>query len=494
MNRFLLKREGSTLVAVVIMTAVGAMIIAGFYQTLIPKYRSVYQSASWHDALQGAEAGANCALEQLNQFALTAKNADNYDWEGKQWTFTNALYRLNGERTLATASLPVIGGQNNVSVTRLAVDVYTRRKTAPNPPWFRIRSTATADLPGRLVSADKRDAALRRMKLSNKNAGKDAPYVSRTVEVIAKPRFRFSRAITTEAGMVLGQSSKWIVDSFDSTDPNKSDPGTSAGGVYPSSDSERQSNGNIATNGSIIVGNGAIVKGDVSTNGGDNPATETHENVTGSGQMDQDRIFDSFDEDLPLPEKPVWSPVDSLPKNNTGFLTGTAAAPTRYVINGQLGSFSVIGPTNKNVTGYVEIIVNGNLDLGNGNKSYIEIPENVYATIYVDGNVNFGNGEVNSNSNSSKVASRLTVYGVSTATNASFTAAGNPNQYLSFYGPNYDLLFKGTSELTGSVVGKSFTITGGGNGGVHYDEALGVGGDIAGWELTSYFEDSRADL
>jgi len=37
---------------------------------------------------------------------------------------------------------------------------------------------------------------------------------------------------------------------------------------------------------------------------------------------------------------------------------------------------------------------------------------------------------------------------------------------------------------------KSFSM----KGGFHYDEALGRGGIIAGWQVASYFEDTRGDL
>ena len=40
----------------------------------------------------------------------------------------------------------------------------------------------------------------------------------------------------------------------------------------------------------------------------------------------------------------------------------------------------------------------------------------------------------------------------------------------------------------------TFTISGGGSGGFHYDEALGKGADISGWLVAGYMDDSRTDL
>ena len=142
--------------------------------------------------------------------------------------------------------------------------------------------------------------------------------------------------------------------------------------------------------------------------------------------------------------------------------------------------------------GNVEILVNGNLDIGNGGGANIVIPPNVYATIYVNGNIDFGNGTVNANAASSKVASRLTIYG--TSSTGTYSASGNAETILSFYGPNYDVTLSGTVTTVGSIVSKSFRINGGGNGGFHYDEALGRSGDIAGWAVASYFDDARTDF
>ena len=487
--------NGSVMVTALVVIVSLTLVTAAYYEGLVPKYRSVYQGASWQEALHGAEAGAEYALQALNQFPATQKNANTYDWTGTGWTTPASE---NAVRT-PPGSLPVLGGTNGVQVTSLTMDVYTRDTTTENNPWFRIRSTARADLPGRYVSSDRRDAELRRMKLRG-SASYTRPSVSRTVEVVVKPRFRFSRAITTVDSMSLGSSSNWMVDSFDSTDTNKSEPGTTAGGIYPSANpSEIQSNGSVATAavlplgvtyGPLINGNGAVVRGDVQTAGGDNPSTSTYENVSGSGGMDQTRIRDDFDEEIPPATMPTWTSWSSNPPGLTNFTTSANSnAPARY-ITGNLGAFTVTAPASG--TGYIEIRVAGNVSIGNGNSAKIVIPPSVNCTLYVQGNIDFGNGTVNSDAASSKVASRLNVYGVGTT--GTYTASGNAVQILSFYGPAYAVNFNGTVTTIGSVVGKSFGINGGGNGGFHYDEALGKGGDIAGWIPASYFEDTRVDL
>lgn len=503
MKRRLDFHTGSTLLVVMLLLAILAMVIGAYYQTLPSKYRDTYQATSWQEALHGAEAGVDVVLRQLNSWAETTPDPDAYPWGDARWTLDDA-FPLNGTRTLGREALPVLGGSNRVRVSAVAVDVYTRQQAGTNAalhPWFRIRSTARANLPGRYAGTDSRDTRLRRMKLGARKDGAADPHVTRTVEVIAAPRYRFSRALTTTSDMTLGLSANWKVDSFDSGDPQKSEPGTSAGGIYPASRrSEIQANGNVAsakmhsdpnTFGPLINGNGAIVKGSVQTVGGDDPATPGHENVSGSQNMDAARIRDDFIEEILPVSAPVWTTTLAPPPGNTGFATGPHSTPARYVVTGNLGTFEVAAPP-AGTTGYVEIIVTGHLKPGSGSRANITIPPNVYAKLYVHGDVELSNAKANATAGSSLVASHLVIYGVGSS--GSYTATGNHVGILCFHGPNYDAALHGTVETHGSIVARSFRVLGGGNGGLHYDEALGRGGDITGWQAVGYFEDTRSDL
>lgn len=498
--------KASTLLITMLVIGSLSAAVAAYYSGLIPKYRGTHQGVGWQEALHGADAGVDLVIDGLNSWALTTTNPQAYPWTTNGWSFTDSSYTTNGERTLASASLPFLGGTSNGRVTKLTVDVYTREAVGTAPtynPWFRIRSTARASLPGNFVSSDSRDIELRRMKLgATKSGGIPDPHVTRTVEAIVRPVYLFRRAITAANDMVLGTSSNWEVDSFDSQDPAHSNPGTSAGGIYPgSSSSEVLSGGDIASGkqnplsspyGPLISANGATVRGSVQTNGGDNPATTTHENVSGSGAVDPSSIFSDFDEELPAPTAPVWTTWTYQGPRPSTFVTGTKANPTRYSITGNLGTFAVTAPASG--TGYIEIIVTGNLNTGSGSGAGITIPPNVYASIWVQGNIDFGSGSINANAASSKVASQLAVYGVSTSPLATYTASGNAVQILAFNGPNYSATLNGTVETTGSFIVKNLYISGGGGGGFHYDVELGRISPVVGWEVASYFEDSRADL
>ena len=505
-------RCGSVLLMTMILVGILALSVVSYYQNLIPKFRGSYQGAAWQEALHGAEAGADYALRQLNTWAGTTPDPNSYPWSTNSWSYTSAFYTTNGERSLDSSQLPVLGGQSNVRVTTITADVYTRENFGTVPtlnPWFRIRSTARADLPGKFVSADSRDIQLRRMKLNAKNGSGGAdPNVTRTVEIVTRPRYAFNRAIVTVNDLTLGSSSSWTVDSFDSQNTSKSNPGTSAGGIYPGvGDAKVQSNGNIAsakTNpsaspyGPLIIGNGATVLGNVQTNGGDDPSTMAFENVSGSTGMDQTRISPDYNEDIVIPTAPVWAWWTYQGADTGVYVTGTKAAPTRYAITGNLGSFAVTAPASG--TGYIEIIVTGDLSTGNGGHAGITIPPNVYAKIWVNRDIDFGNGNINSDSSSSRVATHLTVFGTGvggTVTNpgdTTFLATGNATQILGLYAPRYSASLSGTVDTVGAFVVKNFRINGGGNGGFHYDEALGKSGLISGWEVASNFEDTRGDL
>lgn len=504
MKRALNLQTGGTLLVVLLMIAVLAMTVGAYYQTLVPKFRSTYQASSWQEALHGAEAGADLVIRQLNTWAETTTNPDAYPWAANEWVFDDPSFATNGARKLSPSALPILGGQNRVRVTSVSVDVYTRESIGAKPtynPWYRIRSSARADLPGRYIGTDQRDARLRRMKLGAFANDASDPHVTRTVEVIASPRYRFSRAITTRTNLALGDSGAWEVDSFDSTDPQKSAPGTIAGGVYPASDpSKLQANGSLgsakvapddAPYSPLIVGNGATVKGDVQTFGGDDPATPVHENVSGSEHMDPNRIRNDFDDDLPPVQIPTWPYFVMSPAGPNTFAPGTAQNPARYIVGGTLGSFAVTAPP-AGETGYVEVLVTGHLITGTGALAGIKIPPNVYAKVYVKGDIDFGNGKINSDSSSSRVASHLTIFGVGDF--GTYVASGNTAETLTFYGPKYDVTLGGTVETYGSMVAKTFRILGGGAGGFHYDEALGRAGDIVSWRVASYFEDVRSDL
>ncbi len=104
--------QGSTLIIAMITVAVTAGFIAAYYESLIPKYRSAFHAADWHEALHGAEAGVDLVVQKLNQNVTSGNTPDSYDWTG--WTL-DPTYPLNGNRTLNN---PIVMGEARILRSR----------------------------------------------------------------------------------------------------------------------------------------------------------------------------------------------------------------------------------------------------------------------------------------------------------------------------------------------------------------------------------------
>jgi hypothetical protein len=308
-----------------------------------------------------------------------------------------------------------------------------------------------------------------------------------------EPVLPFELAILTNQSLSLGTSGTWRVDSFDSSDPQKSNPD----GSYPGANSPlTQSNGNIASDlgrppemlyGPLISANGCTVRGGVATNGGDDPATPEHENVNGASGVDPSRIRSDFFREMPPLARPATGIFLAPPAQGSPFVAGTAL-PTEYLVSKNLSAFSVAAPP-KGAKGAVVIMVNGNLDIPTGT---ITIPPSVTAVIFVRGNIDFHGQAINMSAESSRRAGQLQIYGEnSNGETRTLQAYGNASICAAFYGPDYDVTFQDNVEWVGAVAGHSFRMIGGGNGGFHYDEALAMVGAPISFRIARYVEDVR---
>jgi hypothetical protein len=254
-----------------------------------------------------------------------------------------------------------------------------------------------------------------------------------------------------------------------------------------------QANGNIATNaarpgnslyGTLIAANGAIVRGGVATNGGDDPTTQAHENVSGASQIDASRIRSDFYREM----KPFTRPTSGIflppPAPGQPFVAESATQPTQYLISQNLGAFTVAGPADGSPGGVI-IMVNGDLDIASGT---ISIPANVTVQMFVAGNIDFHNNSINAN----RPPGQLQIYGEnSQGDKRTLRAFGTASISAAFYGPDYDVNLTGSVDWSGAVAAQSFQMLGGGNGGFHYDEALGMVGAPISFRIARYVEDVR---
>ncbi len=536
--RHLTHVRASVAVVAILSITVIAFTAAGVLAIVLPGYHVSVQTAGWQEARLASEAGIDLAMERLNASALNPsspaadwtewKNASNEVASGATLAFSNANASspnasLSGNALVVSPSLYL----DNYTISRntgipAVADVSVCAlypENLPNNRWFRIRSMGTAALGGPpRVPMDRMDTTLRRLTISGRTRGLIAasdvltpiseaaipfPRASRIVEVLARPVRPFEMAMHTEEGLDLANSNGWILDSYDSRDSTKSNPGSPDGGVYPdgalNADGTRKSqgNGNIGTNkenpdntpyAPLVTADGADVRGNIMTNGGDDTSTEANENVSGADRVDG-AITDNFYD----PMVPVTVPTAAeLPTTKPVPLDGDFRASSTkevYRVSGDLGPLVVSG------TGEIVIIVSGKWDIGSGLGAKVVIPAGIKATVYVGGNVEFHNGEVNSNAQSSKVPGNLVIYGFAPVkadgTRPQLNGDGNPSMIAAFYGPNYDVLLSGTNTWIGAIVANTYAISGGGNGGFHYDEALAGIGFVKKYQIMSYFEDAR---
>jgi hypothetical protein len=315
------------------------------------------------------------------------------------------------------------------------------------------------------------------------------PNVSRTVEVLAEPILSFELALWTQDHLVLPPVGAWKIDSYDSSNLAKSN-----NGLYPGfGSSQAQLNGNIASGaghpfgslyGPSIFCNGTVVNGALATNGGDDPTTEAHENVSGASGVDPARIHDDFTRRM-IPLARLTGEYSPPPASGT-FQTGTEDAPTIYSIHGSLTQLRIAAPA-AGTTGAIMLLIDGDLNLAGP----LIIPPSVVTVMFVRGNITFQDN-VNSGPWNSNVPGQLLIFGDSPAPlRQTITAEGSISIAAALYAPQADLTLDGDVNWMGSLNAGTFNVTAGGSGGLHYDEALSTIGPTIGFRIARYIEDVR---
>lgn len=535
---------GNLLLLSALMLAILAFVAAGVLQSVVPRFHLTYQVAGWQEARHAAEAGVDFVMGTLQSSVKQTPDGEvTTPWHRVDASGEDIWKVLDGNNTggeavaeafdFDTATLSTTGTTHAVKISKT---VHLNKLLQITPPgglpafvdvqvnalypdlndkkrvWYRIRSLGVSGLPGPARTPfEKLDVLLRgfnahlKKELDHDNrlaAAIPPPRATRLVEVLAKPIYSFEQAILTESEMVLGQSNRWEVDSFNS-DYGPYNPATPGSSGHIASNLARPED---SPYGPLIDANGTKVTGSVSTNGGDDPDTETiHENVADAQRINPENIYSDFYADLvdikPDPED-LGIAKEYVPGQPLDPETGRGSFYYYESTTKPLGSFAVSGTTasggefgsDPEKRGKITIFVKADIDLGSGNDAYIRIPKNVDVVIYAFENINFGNGMVNTGELSSNIPGQLRIYGVKPQREGEVReigSQGNPQIAAVFYGPDYNAIFKGTAEWYGSLVSNTYRISGAGFGGVHYDEANNEDGEIIGYRIGRYFEDSR---
>ena len=468
-------RDGSAMIVVVIGVTVLASIIGGTLLSVNTNYRTTVHAANWQESLLTAETGADYAMATLRKTISDPASS----WAGWETLDGNGIALPNSGHSFALPSLQQYGGAGG-SGSLIQVDAPPVLRDAKGQQWFRIRSSGSAALTGSTaIGSDKRDGILRKLSLRmNRKTGVAVatPEASRLIEVIARPS-SFENAVVAE-GQVAMNNYKVVVDSYDSTDPNKS-----TGRLYD--EAKAQANGDVATNGQIVNAGGAFIHGDVLTNAG---------TVTGAGNVTGEQRTDFYQDLLPV-AKPTWSATSSNPAYIDSSMTltgGTKANPTRYKVGWVTltgGRTLNITPSAPGVESYLELWVTGNINMSGTGELLIAANANV--KIFVEGNVSIiGNGIVNE----TQIPASLLLLGIAPddGVTRTITLSGNGAFTGAVYAPSHAVALSGggsNGSYTGAIAAKTLTMSG--NSALHYDESLVTGDFITDYKVASWFEDTR---
>ena len=456
-------RSGSILPMAMISLAVLAMVAAAALFRVQPRLAATYHSASWNDALNSAEAGAEMALKSLN----TAITDPTTAWAA--WTPSDAT---TFPKTWVPTIAPHTGDGNNAVWCKITVDNST--VDVNGAAWMRVRSMGVAELPsasrsgieGALLNTSgvkNFRAVLRRERFSSDlTAGAlRLPQVARTIEAIASPPGArlYARAVTTRNGIDLNGSA--YADSFDSSDPDKS-----TGSQYDPA--KRQSRGSIGSNstGGSSNARGCAVWGDASSNGG---VILNTGGVTGE-------MYNNFEAQLPDIAAPGWTIFNFTPTaiTNPGAPTtlvgGAAGAPQLYRLSDLTVSNAanplILAPHAIGQQSYMKIWITGRTTVsGTG---YIQQQPGVHVQIIAEDDISVGGGGI---VNQTSLAANLEILGVTPASGSrNATFSGNADFIGILNAPAFDVIHTGTAKFIGVAIGRSATLSS--SGGIHYDEDL----------------------
>ena len=501
--------QGTVLLIALLTITVMTLICATSLYITSQNANAGMQTASWQQALTGAESGVDSAIQALNTGTWT------------NWKTVNSTTLPPNEQAIPTSSsasaAPTSNQYNYLPSSALSLGMQgegassvsswvtidtagTNLTDSSGNQWYRIRSTGQSKVSGPArVSANKLDNNLRNtiaLRFNRKGGANLGP--SRTIEVIAQPVATSigARGILSRKALVMGGNG--LIDSFDSSNPFKS-----TNGQYDIS--KRQSNGDVGildSTGSTL-NNGDYIYGSLTYSG---PAVQHTQNVQGTIATPLNATAP------PAVNTPSWasgsySTVLPAAQGNTITIqgnpaaippTGTATNPLLYKVSsislsGQ-SSIAIQSPldpvTHQPLPGYdnVQIWVTG--DLSTAGQAGITQDSNANVKYYVQGNISLtGNGIVNQ----SGLAADLLLYGVTPADGSTRTAyiAGNGNFIGLVDAPAFNTTYAGNGDVMGAFIANTLTIQG--NGSLHYDQAVSSLLNNLGpttYAFASWFEDN----
>jgi hypothetical protein len=264
--------------------------------------------------------------------------------------------------------------------------------------------------------------------------------------------------IVAKGGIVMNGSTAYV-DSFDSSDP------ANVGGAYNAA--RRRDRAVVATllsTATAIDTGNAKIYGYAQTGPGGSAAGTVGDGgwcATTTG-IQPGHFRDDFN--MAITDVTLPTGLDAKLPPLAGV--GPDLLPYTYVLGNDdyavLTSLSLGNTTTMIVTGRAKLYVAGTMKLTAGS---LVITTNGSLDLYLASDSSFaGNGIINGTG----IASRLSVYGLPTCKN--FTYTGSEKTIARIYAPEADIVYQGTMDFAGSIVCNSLKITG--TPALHYDEAL----------------------
>ena len=493
------RQNGSTLLMVLLTITILATLCFTSLYIAGQNANSVAQTASWQQALGGAESAVDQAIAALNTGTWTnwvtmagavpnlqpspgatptaasgSPGSNQYNYLANSLTSQVAQYHVG-------SSITTGGEGNNLISMWTTIDTAGLPLDSNGNQWYRIRATGTAATVGPpRISNSRLDNDLRKIGLRFDRKTSNAissPQATRTIEVIVQALAQsiWVRGITLKNTITM--SGGGLIDSFNSSDPFKS-----TNGAYDAT--KRQSHGDVATTASGNSNlNNTYVYGGLAYSGS---AVKNTNNVQGT-------ISTPFNATIPATSDPSWTSGmwDSSVSQVNGTITltaGTKTAPTRFKISQINLSGSNVLTLAANTDGtdsYIEIWVTGKMTTSGS--AYITQDPKVHVTYWVDNDITLSGS---SYLNQSGLASNVTINGVGTG--HKITISGGTALVGVFDAPGFDVTVSGTGGVSGSLIGNSLNISGGAS--FHYDEALNTNSNssaIGNYAFASWFEDTR---
>lgn len=436
-------KRGNTLMVVLLTTAITSVLVVSYMSTLQNSSIISNRSLNWNNALAVAEAG----VEEASVALKAAANSGNLATNLTALNWTKVGNNLTRTRQLSNGYYGVL-----ITSTNAAAAIGPA-----NPPViYSTGFVATAIRSG---------------------------YINRLVKVRTKYTGSISFALLSRTTITM--SGNPYIDSFDSSNTNYSN-----NGLYDFNRRRDQAIVGSASSqlGAVALSGNSEIFGTVITAPGGTAIVSANSSIgtlafvmnsANGGKTQSGHFNDNIDANFTTNTIPFTS-------GNTLYATNISGTSYPYTANGanganyyKSGNLTLSSSQTLLIQGKVTLYITGSLNVG-GN-AQIKIDPGSSLTLVVGGPscIIGGNGVLNN----SQSAANCTILGLPTCTTV--TVSGNGAFIGTVNAPQATGTISGNGDFSGSFIANSIALTG--NGGIHYDEALGKS-SASGYAIYSWSE------